>query len=375
MAIVHIISFEDSSGRGSGGAAGRDDQSSSPSFVSSSYLKRTEREGGLEPWSPIYGEERVINGVALDLLQGKVGIDNDGRNLRVAGRPFEDTSGHCMKLGFTYPIMVLKGTYNGIMSLLAHRKTSFFSSTKQKGGSNLRSQDPCSASSSHVTTTARSRPLISQPTSRATVQVEVLHPTSVVNLEQSFSAAIAMVVPLVEKKRKTKEREKSSSKRSRREGSVPRPISGTIFDVEFHVSHRVNFHKNSSQLAMLEPLFERDITNTALELSTQAAKLTWYLCEFADRRGAEDVQAELNKEKKAFANLRAQLEALTAAHEGCEKQQADWRLKLDEVRRELAKTVEKLWATQVRGDHAVEECGKLKVEVTSRERKENELVN
>ncbi|KOM37913.1 hypothetical protein LR48_Vigan03g129500 [Vigna angularis] len=55
MAIVHVSSSLES--------AGREDRSSSLSFVSSSYLERSEWEGGSEPRSPVYSGERVINGM------------------------------------------------------------------------------------------------------------------------------------------------------------------------------------------------------------------------------------------------------------------------------------------------------------------------
>ncbi|KOM43533.1 hypothetical protein LR48_Vigan05g113700 [Vigna angularis] len=77
-------------GRGDGGAVGDDDQSSSLSSVSSSYLERSEQERVLEPQRPVnsgerdseprslvYSGERVINGVALELLVGGVDIDDD----------------------------------------------------------------------------------------------------------------------------------------------------------------------------------------------------------------------------------------------------------------------------------------------------------
>lgn len=47
--------------------------------------------------------------------------------------------------------------------------------------------------------------------------------------------------------------------------------------------------------------------------------LNWYMREFVDRKGAEEVQAELVEERKASAELHARLEALTATYEGCEK--------------------------------------------------------
>ncbi|KOM55353.1 hypothetical protein LR48_Vigan10g124500 [Vigna angularis] len=107
---------------------------------------------------------------------------------------------------------------------------------------------------------------------------------------------------------------------------------------------RSNLIKNASDPPLREvgvKMYEKDINKAALELLSRAAMLNWYVREFADKRGAEDVQAELNKERKVFAELRDLLEALTSTYEECEKQQADLQMKLDEACRKRKETIEK----------------------------------
>ncbi|KOM54932.1 hypothetical protein LR48_Vigan10g082400 [Vigna angularis] len=139
----------------------------------------------------------------------------------------------------------------GYMSLLAPRKTSFSSSYKRQGNSSSKARDPQTTSSSCAFAPIKIRlvvPLTEQ------VTVVVAQPTT--------------------KKRKSKEGEKSSSKRNRRGGSSPHPIPASVFDSEFHVSSRMNFHMSSSQHAVVEPLAEGDLINATLELTARGAILT-----------------------------------------------------------------------------------------------------
>lgn len=76
---------------------------------------------------------------------------------------------------------------------------------------------------------------------------------------------------------------------------------------------------NSVERAVLEPLFEAEVTDVVLELSTRPTMMSWYLREFADQWGSEHVQAELTEEKKITTDLRVEVEALRAAHGGCKK--------------------------------------------------------
>ncbi|KOM25225.1 hypothetical protein LR48_Vigan62s000200 [Vigna angularis] len=88
MAIFHLESSLESSGKGGGGSTGGgDEQVSFPSSVSSSYLEESYREMGLRsfvptaeevsgPHSPVYWGERVIHGISIQLLKGGVPIDD-----------------------------------------------------------------------------------------------------------------------------------------------------------------------------------------------------------------------------------------------------------------------------------------------------------
>lgn len=129
------------------------------------------------------------------------------------------------------------------------------------------------------------------PIEQAVAEV-VVRPALVVNLE-SLGAPIIVVVQAdpfsFKKKRKSRKGEKSSSKRSRREGSVPRPLPGGLFEPAFHVGEWVDFRMSSSQRAAVEPMSEKDLTNVALEFTTRGAMLISYLRQFANRRGVKDV--------------------------------------------------------------------------------------
>ncbi|BAT92910.1 hypothetical protein VIGAN_07177700 [Vigna angularis var. angularis] len=157
------------------------------------------------------------------------------------------------------------------LSFPAPRKTSFTSSHKREGESS-RACDPRTASSNHASASIGNCPVV-PPTSKVTVVIAP-QPTLVVDLEHSSKTAHATaVVPSIEKKRKTKEGEKSSSKRSRREGSESRPIPDGVFDPEFHVGSHANFHLSSTQPAIVEQMSEGDLINVALELTTRGAML------------------------------------------------------------------------------------------------------
>ncbi|KOM55963.1 hypothetical protein LR48_Vigan10g185500 [Vigna angularis] len=74
-----------------------------------------------------------------------------------------------------------------------------------------------------------------------------------------------------------------------------------------------------------------EVTNAALELSTRASMLAWYLHEFIDKRDVDHVQVELAAERKASVDLRVEVEALGTAYGGCDKKQVDLQLELDEA--------------------------------------------
>ncbi|KOM28052.1 hypothetical protein LR48_Vigan492s001600 [Vigna angularis] len=146
-----------------------------------------------------------------------------------------------------------------------------------------------------------------------------------VHVDPSSKAATASVAPLVRKRKDPtshghKEKEASSSrsaskkarkgKEKEKEKAPSVPLPGGIFSPEFSMSDRTKFHMSSSQRALIEPLSELELTNAMLEMSTRATSLAWYLKEFADRPGVEDIRAELLAEKKNSASLQSTKEQL-----------------------------------------------------------------
>ncbi|KOM34723.1 hypothetical protein LR48_Vigan02g087300 [Vigna angularis] len=109
-----------------------------------------------------------------------------------------------------------------IMSLPQSRKTSYISSSRKR--------DPRSGGSSHGLTATQSRTVTDPP-----MAVVVAQSAPMVNLESSEVAVVPSATLLDKKKRKSKKGEKSSSKQSRREGSVPHPLPGSLFELTFNV--------------------------------------------------------------------------------------------------------------------------------------------
>ncbi|KOM40471.1 hypothetical protein LR48_Vigan04g066900 [Vigna angularis] len=83
MAVVHVESSSESSGRGGGRSAGGDgEHGSSPSSVSSSFLEESDHSPGVEP-NFVEADKRIIYGIPIHLLKG--GILVDGSPLELAG--------------------------------------------------------------------------------------------------------------------------------------------------------------------------------------------------------------------------------------------------------------------------------------------------
>ncbi|KOM55778.1 hypothetical protein LR48_Vigan10g167000 [Vigna angularis] len=184
--------------------------------------------------------------------------------------------------------------------------------------------------------------------------------TLVVELDQS-SPAVVVPLPMKEKgrKRSHKEGEKSSSKRSRRDGGTPWPLPSTIFQTEIHIGQKANFRTSSSDWDIVEKMSEKEITNAALELSCRSTMLNWYLVNMADHRNAEDVQAELTKCRRPVVGLRDKLQELTTTHKGCDKFQDETMSKLDVARSEGKEAVEKLITEKVMQGVRLEEADRL----------------
>lgn len=132
------------------------------------------------------------------------------------------------------------------------------------------------------------------------------------------------------KKKRSKEGDKSFSKRSRRD-SPPQPLSGGLLDLSFSVSDRMNFRMSSAEREVVEQLSEREIVKASLELTGRGAMLMWYAEGFADQRGLEEIQKELVVEKKAASDAKANLEALTLEHSKCESEQTGLKKKLKDA--------------------------------------------
>ncbi|KOM57372.1 hypothetical protein LR48_Vigan11g040500 [Vigna angularis] len=121
----------------------------------------------------------------------------------------------------------------------------------------------------------------------------------------SSKAATTSTQPFIRKRKGHKEGEKSASKKGHKEkegsssrsaskkackgkeASSSRPLPDRVFSSTFNMSDQTNFHMSSTHHALIESLFEAELTNTMLEMSTRAASLAWYLREFVDRRGVE----------------------------------------------------------------------------------------
>ncbi|KOM57931.1 hypothetical protein LR48_Vigan11g096400 [Vigna angularis] len=241
----------------------------------------------------------------------------------------------------------------------------------ERGESSSKARDPRTTSSSRASASIKIRqvvPLTDQ------VTVAIAQPTTVVDLEPSTGTTPSVVAaPSTEKKRKSKEGEKSSSKRNCREGSSSHSIPVGVFDPKFHVSSRRNFHMSSSQCVIVEPMSEGHLINAAMELTARGAMLSWCVRELANRRGARNLQTELDKEKKTSDALQTRVEALAIDHTGCAERRAGLQTKLDDARAELTKTSYQLKAAGAKADQSVEEVGKLRIKVKRLRWREEEL--
>ncbi|KOM41235.1 hypothetical protein LR48_Vigan04g143300 [Vigna angularis] len=149
-------------------------------------------------------------------------------------------------------------------------------------------------------------------------------------------------------KKGRKEKEGSSSRnaskkgRKVKEGSSSRPLPNGVFSSEFNISDQTNFHMSLTHRSLIEGLSEPELTNAMLEMSTWATSLAWYLREFADRRGAENVRTELLVEKKTFEDLRATMEQMLIAQDESNKKNDELQAELDKAKEDLAEASDRL---------------------------------
>ncbi|KOM31280.1 hypothetical protein LR48_Vigan01g083500 [Vigna angularis] len=312
MIVVHIDSSFELSGGVDGSSTGGDgERGASSSLVSSSFLEEAVRSSGREPGSPNVVGSRIINGIPIFLLKGGIRIDDS---------PFEPDG-------------------DDLMTAPAPRQSNFMAPRKGAGASSsstrmkltpialrppiVRRSSSTSRMPPVTVVEPQSAPLVEPtrgpvPVGRAPV-VEPVPSLGAVFVDPSSEAATASAAPLVMKRKDPagevhKDKEASSSRsaskkaRKGKEKAPSPPLPGGIFSPAFNMSDRTKFNMSSSQRALIEPLSEVELTNAMLEISTRAASLAWYLREFADRRGVDDVRAELLAEKKNSASLRSAME-------------------------------------------------------------------
>ncbi|WVZ15328.1 hypothetical protein V8G54_012894 [Vigna mungo] len=266
----------------------------------------------------------------------------------------------------------------GCMMLPETRKTGWLASAnRRKGSSSSNSIDHPSASSSHA-------PRVKIPTAVCTADLVtvVIHPDEVVaigrvhkkaqldpvhiTVVQSSESPLESVAPL-ERKRKSREEGKSSSKRSRRGGSSSLvPLPAGVFDPAFDAASRVDFRPSSSQQV-------RELIGAVVELFSRGVMLTWKARDMGAGREGRDLLRELAEEQEASAGLRRQVETLTKDHEGCGENQSKLETDLDERSLQLTTANQLVEDAKLREESLIEEVKKLKLEVRRLGRSGEEL--
>lgn len=264
--------------------------------------------------------------------------------------------------------------FSGYMTLPEPRKTGWFASTqRRKGSGSSKGIDRPFAASSHAPNTK-----ILTVVPQADVVMVVVHSDEVigtgrvseqvhqdpvhVTLVQSSESPPESVGPL-ERKRKSKEEGKSSSKRSRCGGSAPLiPLLAGVFDPAFDVASRMDFRPSSCQQAVIEPLSEGELLGAAVELMTRGVMLAWTARDLGTDREGRDLLRELAEEQNASAALRRQVERLTKDREKCDEKQSKLKADLDESSLQLATANKLLEDAKLRENGLIEEARKLKLE-------------
>ncbi|KOM40431.1 hypothetical protein LR48_Vigan04g062900 [Vigna angularis] len=374
---------------GGGGAAGGDGEHiASPSSVSSSYLEEVVGSSRPEPASLDAVGGRIIHDIPIFLLKG---------GIRVDGSPYEPDGDGTVVTEYDWALYIasLYASQYGTRGLLeqrvnrthivrdvedsrlvraginlmttpAPRQSNFMAARKRSGASasaartrvapNVPRPPPVRRSSS----SGRLPPVLAAQPSPIP-QVKVVGGSAPVNrgpgldpllglvtvlVDLSSGAAIASIAPLVRKRkdpagegRKDKEgsSSRSASKKSRKgKEKVPSaPLPGGIFSPAFNMSDRTKFHTSSYQRALIEPLFEGELTNAMLEMSTRAASLAWYLKEFADHdydKKIEQLEADLEKAKSESAEARDRLTIIRGEHERLQEECSQLKTQVSRLR-------------------------------------------
>ncbi|KOM34789.1 hypothetical protein LR48_Vigan02g093900 [Vigna angularis] len=298
-----------------------------------------------------------------------------------------------------------------IMSAPPPRKSNFMASRKGVGASSSSGSERVAPTALRPPTNKRASsssriPVVPPIDSKACLAVTTVVPPGVVAaagndppqnppvvfLDPSSEVATTFVQPLVRKRKGHREGERPASKKGRKEkegsssrfsskkgrkgkeGSSSRPLLDGVFIPAFNISERTNFHMSSTHRALIEPLWESELTTAMLEMSTRAASLAWYLWKYADWRGAEHVRAELLAEKKISDDLRAAMEEVLLAQVEYDKKNDELQVELDEAKEKLAKTTDRLRDARANYDRLVGECGQLKVVVARQKKMESGLL-
>ncbi|WVZ21622.1 hypothetical protein V8G54_008944 [Vigna mungo] len=212
----------------------------------------------------------------------------------------------------------------------------------RKGGSSSKGPERPLAASSHSLSNTGEQATI-PPAEQVTVAIHpdqaIIPPVGQVTVTVQPNPILVLEI----------EGDKSSFKQNRREGSVSHSLSVGVFNPEFNVVSRINFHASSSQRAVIEPMSEEELLSVAVELATRGAMLFWSARELAKHRKARDLDRELVEERKTSDSLRSQPEALALSHEVCVDWQYGLQADLTEACRQLAIANESLRVTRTRG--------------------------
>ncbi|KOM38407.1 hypothetical protein LR48_Vigan03g178900 [Vigna angularis] len=280
-----------------------------------------------------------------------------------------------------------------LMTTPAPRQSNYMASRKRGGASSSSARPKVAPRPPPLRTSGGRLPPVQAggPTARGkTSGPDLLPDFGAVQVDPSSEAATTSGAPLVRKRkdpavegRKDKEgsSSRSASKRARkgkekekdRERTPAIPLPGGIFSPAFSMSDRTKFHISSSQRALIEPLSEVELTNAMLEMSTRAASLAWYLKEFADRPGVEEVRSELLAEKKNSASVQSAMEQMILNQDEYDKRIEQLEAKLERSKKEAAEANDRLAVARGDGEQLMGECDQLKAKVSHLQSSEAEL--
>lgn len=254
------------------------------------------------------------------------------------------------------------------MSLPPPRKTSWApSSHRKKGPSTSKGvEGPSGASSRAASNTGmganvQGHVTVVVPPPRPEVNILNIttvverDPIQVLNLEESSGTPTESTAPLERKRKsedleKSKETERSSSKKSRREPHHPPSLPASIFDPNFNVVAHSSLRAGPSQRAVIEGMSRDDMLSAALEFTIRGAMMILNVREFDRRQSNLDVNRQLSEERKANDALRVKLEVLTLDHQGCSERNDRLQADLDEAHRQLAEAKEDLKTSRALGE-------------------------